>query len=249
MRIMVKKVIMMFAAISMTVNVVGQNGNAIVKAEIEKSKASNKNFKSAMELFNEGDRVMCLPSFILASDEGVRLANTYIGYIYQKDKNYPLAVTFFEIGAKEGEMMAQYCLGTCYYKGEGLSKDYKKAVEWFTESATQGYDQAQYALGLCYKEADSNTEALKWFKKAAEQGYAKAQFEVGEYYMDSENTSEGIKWLRKAAENKHAEAAYTLAQVYMLGEGVPANETEGKKWLETAAKLGHADAKELLNVP
>ena len=42
--------------------------------------------------------------------------------------------------------VAQYNLGCCYEKGEGVEKDLKETVEWFRKAVEQGVEQAEVAL-------------------------------------------------------------------------------------------------------
>ena len=48
--------------------------------------------------------------------------------------------------AEQGDTEAQYNLGLCYYKGEGVAKDVVEAAKWYREAADQGYAEAQKAL-------------------------------------------------------------------------------------------------------
>ena len=45
---------------------------------------------------------------------------------------------------------AQYNLGVCYAKGQGVAKDEVEAVKWYRKAAEQNYAEAQYDLGYCY---------------------------------------------------------------------------------------------------
>jgi TPR repeat protein len=55
-----------------------------------------------------------------------------------------------KIKAEKGDAKAQFNLGICYYRGEGVTKDAAEAVKWYREAAEQGYAQAQNGLGFCY---------------------------------------------------------------------------------------------------
>jgi len=37
--------------------------------------------------------------------------------------------------AESGDAKAQFDLGACYFKGDGVTQDYKEAVKWYTKSA------------------------------------------------------------------------------------------------------------------
>ncbi len=50
--------------------------------------------------------------------------------------------------AKNGDAAAQYNLGCCYYKGNGVAKDMSEAVKWLRKAAEQGLEPAKKALEL-----------------------------------------------------------------------------------------------------
>lgn len=45
--------------------------------------------------------------------------------------------------AKKGDADAQYRIGSCYSKGDGIEKDEKKAVNWWRKAAEQGHAISQ----------------------------------------------------------------------------------------------------------
>lgn len=81
--------------------------------------------------------------------------------------------------ADQGYDDAQFSVGSCYAKGEGVAKDVVEAVKWYRLAADQGYDKAQYALGTCYDNGvgvtKNSEEAIKWYTKAASQGNSDAR--------------------------------------------------------------------------
>ncbi|MDE7439471.1 MAG: sel1 repeat family protein [Clostridia bacterium] len=75
--------------------------------------------------------------------------------------------------AEQGDAVAQFKLGVCYDKGQGVVQSYKKAVYWYTKSAEQGNANAQNNLGICYINGDGVTESESkakelWFKAKAQ---------------------------------------------------------------------------------
>ena len=56
--------------------------------------------------------------------------------------------------AEQGDKEAQYQVGRCYEKGEGVPVDKEKAVEWYKKAAEQGHAEAQFYLGGCYWDGD-----------------------------------------------------------------------------------------------
>ena len=152
--------------------------------------------------------------------------------------------------AEHGDAEAQYLLGGCYYKGEGVAKDKREAVKWYRKAAKQEDVDAQYRLGRCYYfgegVAKDKREAVKWWHKSAEQGEANAQFNLGVCYERGEGVAEdereAIRWYRKAAEQGIANAQFKLGMCYKTGEGVAEDEREAMKWLRKAVEQGHRDA-------
>ena len=103
---------------------------------------------------------------------------------------------------------AQFLLGRCYERGEGVEKNLSKAVELYTKAADQGYAPAQCYLGRRYvmgEGVEKNlSKAVELFTKAADQGNAWAQCKLGRCYERGEGVE---KNLPKAVElyNKHDE--------------------------------------------
>ena len=48
--------------------------------------------------------------------------------------------------AEKGDAKAQFHLGECYYKGDGVGQDYKQAVYWWRKAADQGDEDAKNNL-------------------------------------------------------------------------------------------------------
>ncbi|MET4862690.1 tetratricopeptide repeat protein [Morganella morganii] len=88
--------------------------------------------------------------------------------------------------AEQGDVSAQYNIGTMYDAGAGLPFDAVKAIEWYKKAALQGHAKAQYALGMMYEfgygSPHDQMEAEEWFKKSAGQGDTDALFHLNSVY-------------------------------------------------------------------
>ena len=166
-------------------------------------------------------------------------------------KDNEKALYLLEQSAKQGNQDAQYKLGVCYYKGEGVERDYVKAVEWLEKAAEQGNAEAQKDLGVCYYNGrgveKDYAKAVRWFQKSAEQGYGEAQGWMGccyEYgYGVTIDLAKAIEWYRKAAEKGNAFSQERLGFLnYSGAKGIQQNFTEAAKWYLQAAKQGIAAA-------
>ncbi len=89
--------------------------------------------------------------------------------------------------ADEGDVEAQFRLGSRYEKGEGVPRDVMKAIGWYQRAADNGSVKAQINLGGIYMEGAAGVrrnyaEAKRWYLMAAEHGSAFAQFNLGLLY-------------------------------------------------------------------
>ncbi len=177
------------------------------------------------------------------------------GVEYYNAGNYTEAAKWYRKAAEQGLAEAQFNLGVCYKKGEGVPQSYSEAVKWYRKAAEQGLAEAQYNLGVCYKKGEgvpqSYSEAVKWYRKAAEQGLAEAQFNLGLCYENgdgvTQSDAEAMNWYRKAAEQGLADAQFFLGLCYENGDGVTQSDAEAMKWYRKAANQGNPFAQSFLD--
>jgi TPR repeat protein len=158
--------------------------------------------------------------------------------------------------AENGDVIAQYVLGTLYFHGRGVAQDYSEGAKWFRKAAEQGNAKAEYAIGFCYhfgEGVETNyAEAVKWYRKAADHNDAMAQYHLGFCYANSQGVekdyAEAAIWWRKAAEQGIASAQRDLGVCYTRGDGVIKDAVEAAKWYSRAASQGDAKAQANLGV-
>jgi TPR repeat protein len=113
------------------------------------------------------------------------------------------AAKWYRKAAEQNLAEAQYNLGVCYGKGEGVAEDQVEAVKWYRKAAEQNYATAQYNLSVRYATgggvAKDNREAYKWRLLAARQGDedAKKSMTVLESKLTPEQIAEGQKLARE----------------------------------------------------
>ena len=121
-------------------------------------------------------------------------------------KNYAEAFPKLKLAAEKGNKKAQYRLGRCYDKGNGVEENDKLAFEWYMKAAEQDHAKSQYQVGKCYK----NGEGVDKDRKKA------------------------VEWFAKAARQDNADAQYALGKSYLKGKGVAADEKKAKSLLSKA---------------
>ena len=103
-------------------------------------------------------------------------------------------------------MAAQYNLGWCYDRGDGVTKDDVEAFKWFRRAAEQGDAPAQNHIGVCYDNGRGVTkdfvEAYKWFNLASVRGHenAKKNLIIVEQRMTKEQIAEAQRISREFKE-------------------------------------------------
>lgn len=178
----------------------------------------------------------------------------YVGRCYHYGhgvrKNLKEAVSWYTVGAKEGDAYAQLNLGVCYEWGSGVEINYRNAVYWYTAAANQGEPLAQCNLGLMYKRglgvAQDKVKAFSLFKKSAEQGESYGILQLGLCYMDADgvekDNQQAFLFIKQAAELGEAFAQYNLAYGYEKAIWCDENPAEAFVWYRTAAHNGSAPA-------
>ena len=81
-----------------------------------------------------------------AAENGVAWAQNDLGKHYGSKGDYGKAIEWFLKAAEQGNSVAQYNLGDCYLRGNGVQRDKDKALKWITKAAEQGNPQAQHEL-------------------------------------------------------------------------------------------------------
>jgi len=74
--------------------------------------------------------------------------------------------------AQQGDVSAQFWLGTGYEQGWFGNADYGEALKWLRRAAERGNPDAQNCLGQMYEDGEGVPQnyvlAAKWYRKAAE---------------------------------------------------------------------------------
>jgi TPR repeat protein len=124
--------------------------------------------------------------------------------------------------AQQGDVRAQFWLGTGYEQGWFGKADYREALKWLRRAAEHGNQDAQNCLGEMYENGEgvppSNVLAAKWYRKAAE------------HVPDFGGAGQGRN---------------NLALLYLSGgRGVPKDVVRAYMWFRLAGTEGNlADAK------
>ena len=191
-------------------------------------------------------------------DNGERISTYDMSYECQdlqsvaNDESFPLgerdeAAEQLEQFAEDGDVYAQYIIGTAYRDGGLLIPDTAKAQKLLERAAEQDLDAAQYALGKLYlsDEADVHDPAkgIYWLKRSADNGNDFAAYRLGKEYLTGEaltkDTSKAAKWFTQSAEAGNQYAQYMLGKLYLTGQGVTRDQDQAMDWFSRSAAQGN----------
>lgn len=153
----------------------------------------------------------------------VDLADDYYNGRNGKSKDYEKAAANYRIAAETGNAYAQYSLGWCYEKGQGVEKSAQEAEKWYRKAAEQGEKKAEkhlarilgegYYFGCNGKSKDYEKAAAN-FHIAAKAGDAYSQYVLGFCYEKGQgvekSAQEAVKWYRKSAKQGEKNAIERL---------------------------------------
>ena len=159
-------------------------------------------------------------------------------------------IEYIEKMAEQGNVLAMFRLGKCYYEGHGVTQDFKKAVDCFMSAAQQGNTNAQLELGHCYHHGigiqEDARKAFEWYVKAALQGNNLAQCHLGFCYQKGygtvKNYGKAAEWYAKAAMQDNTKALNNLAFLYEQGRGVNKDYNKAFNLYSKAAERGFIPA-------
>ena len=91
------------------------------------------------------------------------------------EKKYEQAFPLLKKAAEKGHKKAQYRLGRCYDKGNGVEENNKEAFIWYEKAAKQEHAKSQYQLARYYLKgkggiAVDTEKARKLLKRALKGG-------------------------------------------------------------------------------
>ena len=159
------------------------------------------------------------------------------------------AFHFYELAAKQNNVIALNNLGSLYFNGIGTDVDYDTAARLFKKAAELGSDDAAVNLAFIYlsSEKESFVEpAIKLFEQAAQAGNNTAKFMLGYAYHKGIGIEydpyEAVTLIREAADAGFDEAQYTLANIYIDGEGTAQNYNNAVKYYRKAIAQGHVES-------
>ena len=198
--------------------------------------------EEAIQLYEKEEYQKAYQAFCELLDKSDGVAENYIGLMYDGGLYFPIdkekALSYFERGAKQGNVKSLYNCGYMYEKGEGTQKDEKKAFSYYLAASKQGDSDSTYIVGYDYLTGtgveQDYQKALLYLSKAAEEGNSLAQYNLGNMYFNGngvkQDYAQAFRFQMKAALQGLDIAQFNVGRLYQDGLGVEKDEKEKLRW-------------------
>lgn len=187
----------------------------------------------------------------MGRDEGDKKAQFLRGKIYELEKEYRHAKSFYEKSSNQDYLEASEALGILYADSHsdkeqrGINRSAYSAKKYLKGPAEKDFPAAQYFLGRVYMEGGEGVEkdipnALKLFEKAAENKHPRALLFMGRFHEKGEhdlepNKDKALELYKEAARFGDKKALYHAGRLIL--EVNPTDE-EGKSLIEKSCEKG-----------
>lgn len=94
-----------------------------------------------------------------------------LGGYYYGEKNYDLALKYYEMADKHGDKWAPEGLGYIWYYGRTGKKDYEKAFKYYSRAAENGYIKSKIKVADMYKNGYYVEKDFNMYMKLLEEVY------------------------------------------------------------------------------
>ena len=82
----------------------------------------------------------------IQADAGDTGAKNALGLAFYAAGRYAIAAAWFAAAARQGHVGAMDWLGTCYLKGQGVTRGKALGLKWLSEAAARGHLIAQHKV-------------------------------------------------------------------------------------------------------
>lgn len=187
------------------------------------------------------------------AEAAFRLGRYY--HLESAEPNYPLALKYYEIAAREHHAWASNNLGLMYRDGLGVSKNDKRAYEYFQMASLQHNPWSYVNLAdMSFQGRDGPAdvdEGLAWLEAGRQAGCTVCLIEEAEIYHSGAygipaDRSRAVWLLDKAAALGDSQARLIIAELHIVGDGVPQSSRKAFEILKELSDTGDGDASTLL---
>jgi len=186
-------------------------------------------------------------AILIAAQENMVDAQALLGQILLDgtgiEQDAALALTWFQIAARNGHSMATNMAGRCHEHGWGCEPDASKAAEFYRQAAEAELDWGFYNYGNLLATGrgviKDQARALACYRKAAQMGHAKSMNMLGRYLEEGvccdRDLAAAHDWYRRSAEGGDFRGQFSHAAVLADHGQID----QALIWFETALRIGN----------
>ncbi|MFK3798577.1 tetratricopeptide repeat protein [Pseudomonas sp. NPDC088444] len=186
-------------------------------------------------------------AILTAAQENIIDAQALLGQILLDgtgiEQDAALALTWFQIAARNGHAMATNMAGRCHEHGWGCEPDAAKAAGYYRQAAEAELDWGFYNYGNLLATGrgvnKDQARALACYRKAAQLGHAKSMNMLGRYLEEGVCCERDLPaahdWYRRSAEGGDFRGQFSHAAV-LADHG---HIEQAIHWFQTALRIGN----------
>lgn len=186
-------------------------------------------------------------AILIAAQQNMLDAQALLGQILLDgtgiEQDAALALTWFQIAARNGHAMASNMAGRCHEHGWGCEPDAAKAAKYYRQAAEAELDWGFYNYGNLLATGrgvnKDQARALACYRKAAQLGHAKSMNLLGRYLEEGvcceQDLAAAHDWYRRSAEGGDFRGQFSHAAVLADHHRID----EAVSWLRTALQNGN----------
>lgn len=193
---------------------------------------------------------MCCCMATMSNEELIERGKSYRGEKESESEMFRL----FKLAADRKSFEAQYLVGMCLLKGEGVGRDSKAGFKKLMLAA-EGSRDAMYEVSQCFLHSLGTKYCARsvqlWLETAALNGHGKAQFDLALAYCGDYRATvvlefdyvAGYYWCAEASKQlvDDTDVAQMMGECFEFGRGVGTDIKEALKWFSKPARRGDDD--------
>ncbi len=175
----------------------------------ELSKSDVEILKEALRLEETGNIDNAI-NVLEASKKTSRKILSFLGYFYDKKKEYVKAEEYYLKVVENGDSVILFNLGVLYNK----QKEYVKAEEYYLKSLKNGSTEALNNLGNLYQKQKKYEKSEQYYLEAIQNGDTDALFNLGNLYKEQKKYVKAQEYYLQAIANGDSDTFNSLGVVY-----------------------------------
>ena len=193
-----------------------------------------------------GRNVTQAPTEAQLAEKGNPRAQFNLAAQYERAKDYPAALQWYELSAAQGFRPAELNLAQMYEKGIGVKQDTAEARARYRRLAGLGDAEARYRAAKLAAGAGDYAEALKLYGRSARDDDPRAILDLGELYEHGRGVKRDVPRalaLYERVAEQSPWARFKLGTLYLQGDGIKPDYAKAKRWLTRSSDDGNANAR------